>query len=530
VPGVGGRGRRPRPPPPSFPPPQFGEEALKQGGGGPGGGPGGPGGPGGFQFQGDPFEMFNMFFGGGGGSGGGMRFEFGGRGGGGGFPGAPLRGRWGRGAGPGRPGALNCSATGWAGRRGPAQLPPCAAPFPQAASTWAAAAAAAALAAWAAAWAAWAAAAAAAAGAGSRCTPATPRCRSWTTTRSPTAAATGCGWCAHAFGGGAEGLGVGRRRGAGRNTARDRAPTTPNPPTCPRQVEFYAPWCGHCQQLAPKWRQVAAKLKGVVHVGAVNCDAHKALCAAHGIKGYPTIKALRPRGGRDGWHDYQGARGAREITDYAVSLIPSSVHHLRSKADLDALLAACGGGGGKRRGGGGSGGGDKAVWGLCAVLLTDKADAPSLLRALSSAYRGKVAFGLLRAPGGLAGKAAEGAAAVVSALGPALEGRSPPALALVCNGDARTAEAYGGVLKSEPVQRALNKYAGGRECSGKITVDASTDLGALSVAQLKAVVAARGLACRGCAEKGDFIRALKDALAAGGGGSVGGGGAAKEEL
>jgi thiol-disulfide isomerase/thioredoxin len=45
------------------------------------------------------------------------------------------------------------------------------------------------------------------------------------------------------------------------------------------QVEFYAPWCGHCQQLSPKWKKVAASLKGVVKVAAVNCDEHKSICS-----------------------------------------------------------------------------------------------------------------------------------------------------------------------------------------------------------------------------------------------------------
>jgi protein disulfide-isomerase len=38
-------------------------------------------------------------------------------------------------------------------------------------------------------------------------------------------------------------------------------------------IKFYAPWCGHCKNLAPTWIEMAAQLKGQVNVGEVDCVA-----------------------------------------------------------------------------------------------------------------------------------------------------------------------------------------------------------------------------------------------------------------
>jgi thioredoxin-like negative regulator of GroEL len=40
-------------------------------------------------------------------------------------------------------------------------------------------------------------------------------------------------------------------------------------------VKFYAPWCGHCKNLAPTWEELATKSKGKFNVAKIDCTIHK---------------------------------------------------------------------------------------------------------------------------------------------------------------------------------------------------------------------------------------------------------------
>ncbi|PIA36897.1 hypothetical protein AQUCO_03200097v1 [Aquilegia coerulea] len=85
-------------------------------------------------------------------------------------------------------------------------------------------------------------------------------------------------------------------------------------------VEFFAPWCGHCQALTPIWEKAATVLKGVATVAALDADAHKSLAQEYGIKGFPTIKVFVP--GKPPV-DYQGARDVKPIAEFALQQVKS---------------------------------------------------------------------------------------------------------------------------------------------------------------------------------------------------------------
>jgi len=87
----------------------------------------------------------------------------------------------------------------------------------------------------------------------------------------------------------------------------------------PWMVEFYAPWCGHCKNLAPHWAAASSQLKGKVHLGAVDATVHTDLAGKYGIKGYPTIKVF-PSGVKGEPLSYDGARTTDAIVRYGLSL------------------------------------------------------------------------------------------------------------------------------------------------------------------------------------------------------------------
>lgn len=85
-------------------------------------------------------------------------------------------------------------------------------------------------------------------------------------------------------------------------------------------VKFYAPWCGHCQKLAPTWEQLAQSLEydKNVAIAKVDCTQHRSVCNQFEIKGYPTLLWIE-----DGKkiEKYQGQRTHEELKSFVSKMM-----------------------------------------------------------------------------------------------------------------------------------------------------------------------------------------------------------------
>ncbi|PWY84965.1 disulfide isomerase TigA [Aspergillus heteromorphus CBS 117.55] len=85
----------------------------------------------------------------------------------------------------------------------------------------------------------------------------------------------------------------------------------------PALVEFFAPWCGHCKNLAPIYEELGesfAHASAKVTVGKVDADEHRDLGRQFGVQGFPTLKWFD--GKSDQPEDYKGGRDLESLSAF----------------------------------------------------------------------------------------------------------------------------------------------------------------------------------------------------------------------
>ena len=63
--------------------------------------------------------------------------------------------------------------------------------------------------------------------------------------------------------------------------------------TLPVLVDFWAPWCGPCRQMAPQFEAAARQLKGRALLVKVNSDDSPAAASRFAIRSIPTLVRLQ---------------------------------------------------------------------------------------------------------------------------------------------------------------------------------------------------------------------------------------------
>ncbi|CAI4057037.1 hypothetical protein N7582_000760 [Saccharomyces uvarum] len=101
-------------------------------------------------------------------------------------------------------------------------------------------------------------------------------------------------------------------------------------------AEFFAPWCGHCKNMAPEYVQAAEALADKnITLAQIDCTENQELCMEHNIPGFPSLKIFK-NSDVNSSVDYEGPRTAQAIVQF---MLKQSQPAVTVVDDLPAFLA-----------------------------------------------------------------------------------------------------------------------------------------------------------------------------------------------